>query len=197
MNDRLSKGERSAVLSVAHPRLVLATPGTVPDGQPEGAELIEISPAEHVEGILAGIRRRRESPPPLPPDPDRPVAIVFTSGTTGLPKGAVFGNRQLRAITAADVGERWGGGGRTLAGTSFAHLGFMTKLAGSLRTGTTTFLIHRWHAADALELTERHRFTQIGGIPTQVALMLQAPAFAHCRKCLADFREEKLRINAR
>src|SRR5436853_7374556 len=106
VNDRLSKGERSAVLSVAHPRLVLATPGTVPDGQPQGAELIEISPAEQVEGILAGIRQRRESPPPLPPDPDRPVAIVFTSGTTGLPKGAVFGNRQLQAITAADVGER-------------------------------------------------------------------------------------------
>jgi acyl-CoA synthetase (AMP-forming)/AMP-acid ligase II len=38
-------------------------------------------------------------------------------------------------------------------------------------------LIHRWHAADALELTERHRFTNIGGIPTQIALMLQAPGF--------------------
>src|SRR5205085_5876646 len=140
----------------------------------------EVDPADHADGVLAGIRRRDGSPPRLPPDPDRAVAIVFTSGTTGTPKGAVFANRQLHAITAADVGDRWGGGGRTLAGTSFAHLGFMTKLAGSLRTGTTTFLIHRWHAAEALELTERHRFTQIGGIPTQVALMLQASAFAHC-----------------
>jgi acyl-CoA synthetase (AMP-forming)/AMP-acid ligase II len=105
------------------------------------------------------------------------VAIVFTSGTTGTPKGAVFANRQLEAITAADVGDRWGGGGRTLAGTSFAHLGFMTKLPGNLRSGTTTFLIRRWHAAEALELTERLRLNHIGGIPTQVALMLQAPGF--------------------
>ena len=36
------------------------------------------------------------APPPLPDDPDRPVAIVFTSGTTGMPKGALYGNRQLR-----------------------------------------------------------------------------------------------------
>jgi acyl-CoA synthetase (AMP-forming)/AMP-acid ligase II len=177
VNDRLSKRERTAVVSVAHPRLVLATAGAVPEGPPQGAELVEVDPAEHADGILAGIRQRGETPRPLPPDSDRPVAIVFTSGTTGTPKGAVFANRQLRAITTADVGERWGGGGRTLAGTSFAHLGFMTKLAGALRSGGTTFLIHRWHAADALELTERHRFTNIGGIPTQIALMLQAPGF--------------------
>jgi acyl-CoA synthetase (AMP-forming)/AMP-acid ligase II len=177
VNDRLSERERSAVLSVAHPRLVLATPGAVPDGPPTGAELLEVQPAEHVDGVLADIRQRGESPPPLPSNPDRPVAIIFTSGTTGTPKGAVFGNRQLHAITTADVGDGWGGGGRTMAGTSFAHLGFMTKLAGALRSGGTTFLINRWHAAEALELTERHRLTNIGGIPTQIALMLQAPAF--------------------
>jgi acyl-CoA synthetase (AMP-forming)/AMP-acid ligase II len=177
VNDRLSERERSAVLSVAHPRVVLATPASVPDGLPPGADLIEIDPAEHVDDVLAGVRRHLESPPPLPPDPDRAVAIVFTSGTTGTPKGAVFANGQLAAITAADVGDRWGGGGRTLAGTSFAHLGFMTKLPGNLRTGGSTFLIRRWHAAEALELTERHRFSHIGGIPTQVALMLQAPGF--------------------
>ena len=177
VNDRLSERERSAVLSVAHPRLVLATPGAVPDGASHGAELVEVDPADHADGVLAGIRRRDGSPPRLPPDPDRPVAIVFTSGTTGTPKGAVFANRQLHAITAADVGDRWGGGGRTLAGTSFAHLGFMTKLPGNLRSGGTTYLVHRWHAAEALELTERLRLNHIGGIPTQVALMLQVPGF--------------------
>ncbi len=177
VNDRLSERERSSVLWVAHPRLVLATPGAVPDGPPQGADLLEVQPAEHVDGVLADIRQPAGSPPPLPPDLDRPVAIVFTSGTTGTPKGAVFGNRQLHAITAADVGDGWGGGGRTMAGTSFAHLGFMTKLAGALRSGGTTFLINRWHAAEALEMTERLRLTNIGGIPTQIALMLQAPGF--------------------
>jgi acyl-CoA synthetase (AMP-forming)/AMP-acid ligase II len=40
------------------------------------------------------VRRR------LPPDSERPVAIIFTSGTTGLPKGALYCNRQLAFITA-------------------------------------------------------------------------------------------------
>jgi acyl-CoA synthetase (AMP-forming)/AMP-acid ligase II len=177
VNDRLSKTERSSVLSVAHPRLVLATPETAPDSVPHGAELVEVHLAQHVDGVLTGIRQLGESPPPLSRDPDRAVAIVFTSGTTGTPKGAVFANRQLQAITGVDVGDRWGGGGRTLAGTSFAHLGFMTKLPGTLRSGGTSFLTGRWRAAEALEMTERHRLTQIAGIPTQVALMLQVPGF--------------------
>src|SRR5438034_53994 len=46
VNERLSERERASVLSVAHPRLVLATPGIVPDGLPDGAELVEINPAE-------------------------------------------------------------------------------------------------------------------------------------------------------
>src|SRR5207244_10867034 len=102
---------------------------------------------------------------------------AFTARPNGTPKGAVFANRQLEAITLVDVGDGWGGGGRTLAGTSFAHVGFMTKLPGTLRAGGTTFLIRRWRAAEALELTARHRLTTTGGIPTQVALMLQVPDF--------------------
>ena len=50
----------------------------------------------------------------LADDPDRPVAIIFTSGTTGMPKGALYCNRQLAFITQTDVGDTWGGGGRSL-----------------------------------------------------------------------------------
>lgn len=121
-----------------------------------------------------------EDPPAVPAlvdDPDRPVAIVFTSGTTGLPKGAVFANRQLEAITAIDTSGRWDSGGASLAGNSFASLGPMTKLPGNLMRGGTTHLVDRWRAHDALEMTSRHGLTSIAGIPTQVALMLRDPDF--------------------
>jgi acyl-CoA synthetase (AMP-forming)/AMP-acid ligase II len=110
-------------------------------------------------------------------DPDRDVAVVFTSGTTGDPKGAVFTWRQLEAIGQVDAGGRWGGGGRGLSSTSFAHLGYMTKLPQALRGGGTTFLMGRWSAGEALEMVERHRITGLGGIPTQVALMLSHERF--------------------
>jgi hypothetical protein len=43
----------------------------------------------------------------------------------------VYCNRQLAFITQTDVGDTWDGGGRSFTGTSFAHLGFMTKLQGN------------------------------------------------------------------
>jgi acyl-CoA synthetase (AMP-forming)/AMP-acid ligase II len=98
--------------------------------------------------------------------------VVFTSGTTGEPKGAVFCDRQLDAIAEADGGRRWGSGGRALSSTSFAHLGYMTKLPQALRGGGTTYLMGRWSAGEALDMVARHRLTTLGGIPTQVALML-------------------------
>ena len=115
--------------------------------------------------------------PPLADDPDRPVAIIFTSGTTGLPKGAVYCNRQLAFITQTDTGGAWDTGGRSFSGTSFAHLGFMTKLPGSLQRGGTTFIMERWRAGDALELLAREKMTTVAGVPTQLALMLRHPDF--------------------
>src|SRR5947209_11856774 len=56
VNQRLSEPEQRAVLDVAQPKLVVS------------------DPLPEVEGGV---------PPALPDDPDRPVAIVFTSGTTG------------------------------------------------------------------------------------------------------------------
>ena len=173
VNARLAAPEREAVLGIADPALVLATSDLAPDGY----RVFDVRPASTPSEVFAGLRRAGENPPPLPSDAHRPVAIVFTSGTTGIPKGALFCNRQLAAVTGIDVGDRWGGGGRSLAGTSLAHLGPMTKLAGSLRLGGTMFLTRRWRAADALRRIEEDRLTSLGGIPTQLALMLAEPDF--------------------
>ena len=127
--------------------------------------------------LLGELRVEGARPAPLGEDPDRPVAIVFTSGTTGLPKGAVFCDRQLDAISEADGGRRFGAGGRGLGSTSMAHLATMTKLPQSIRGGGTTFLMARWSAGDALRMVERHGITSLGGIPTQVALMLRHENF--------------------
>ncbi len=172
INDRLTTGERDAVLATARPRLVLAAPGFVPSDH----DALELEPATSVDRLLADLRGS-EIPAELSDDPERPVAIIFTSGTTGTPKGALYSNRQLTFITHNDVGDTWGGGGRNLNGASFAHLGFMTKLEGNLRRGGLTYLMTRWNARGALELMSRVRMQTAGGVPTQLALMLRQPDF--------------------
>jgi acyl-CoA synthetase (AMP-forming)/AMP-acid ligase II len=156
VNTRLSAPERETVLSIAKPKVVIDTRDAVEELRDAGGD----SRADEIDD-----------------DPDRPVAIVFTSGTTGTPKGAVFANRQLSFITSVDTGGNWGGGGATFAATSFAHLGPMTKLPGSLMRGGTTHVQARWSASEALRMIDEHRMPGIGGIPTQVALMLQHPDF--------------------
>jgi acyl-CoA synthetase (AMP-forming)/AMP-acid ligase II len=183
VNERLSPPEQAACLAVADPDLVITDDG--------GAEAIQLAMARKslsLAGVDSGAAVRdlfefrvlgadASSLPPLPEDPDRPVAIVFTSGTTGLPKGAVFCESQLDAIGETDGGRRWGAGGRGLGSTSMAHLGTMTKLPQVLRNGGTTFLMGRWSPGRALEMIERHKITTLGGIPTQVALMMRHELF--------------------
>jgi acyl-CoA synthetase (AMP-forming)/AMP-acid ligase II len=163
VNDRLALSERSAILELAGAKVVL-------DSE-------EFPPASSVDQVLRDVRVAGGVPEPIPDDPQRPVAIIFTSGTTGLPKGALYRNAQLSFITQTDVGDTWDGGGRSMSGTSFAHLGFMTKLPGSLRRGGTTFIIDRWRARAALELIAREQMTTVAGVPTQLALMLRDPIF--------------------
>ncbi len=181
VNDRLSPPERRRCLDVARPRLVLASPSLARDTEPGVVpavdDVLEVDAETAPADALAELRNGGADAEAAWPDPDRPVAIVFTSGTTGAPKGAVFSGRQLDAVGRIDAGLRWGGGGHGLSSTSFAHLGYMTKLPQTLRGGGTTFLMRRWSAGDALDMVERHRVTVLGGIPTQVALMLRHERF--------------------
>ncbi|MDD9369475.1 MAG: class I adenylate-forming enzyme family protein, partial [Acidimicrobiales bacterium] len=162
INPRLAPPEQQALVALADPAAVLAEPGELAELLADGSVLAD-----------------RDGPPPtLPDDPDRPVAIVFTSGTTGLPKGAVFAERQLAAVADADTGGAWAPPGQAgpamLASTQFAHVGFTTKLPWYLRLATRTHVLDRWRADDALRTIAEQRMPTIGGVAPQLALMVRS-----------------------
>ena len=178
INPKLVSAERATVLRAANPHLIITTEALAPADVVEPGQLALIQPADRPDSVLTDLRHPGQAPPPLPTDLDRPIAIVFTSGTTGTPKGAIFGGHQIAFITQCDVGDQWGQGGHSMAGSALAHLGPTTKLAGNLKKGGTQHLSSRpWKAADALAHIAELKIASFGGVPTQVALMLRDPTF--------------------
>jgi len=110
-------------------------------------------------------------------DPADTVAIVWTSGTTGTPKGACYSHAALAALAEADtVLSRHHD--VYLAAIPQAHVGFTTKVfAHAARATTQVVAPPRWDAATALQLLDRQRVTVAGGVPPQWRLMLDHPDF--------------------
>ncbi len=124
------------------------------------------------------LERGDDEPPDAEAAPDDPIAIVYTSGTTGLPKGATFTVSNIEAVrrieTTLEPGLENTSG---LQATPMTHMGYMTKIASHISRRAKTVLMDRWTARAALELIAAERITHIGGVPTQLALMMMDPSF--------------------
>ena len=114
---------------------------------------------------------------PLPEvDPGGPAQILYTSGTTGRPKAAVLTHRGLTnnaRLAAGAIGLR--AGDVLVNPMPYFHVagGAMITL-GLVQTLGTQVVMPRFDPALALELTEKHRGTVIGGVPTMLTALLAA-----------------------
>ncbi len=98
---------------------------------------------------------------------DDPVIIVYTSGTTGNPKGAVHSHVMLR--NAENVGRvmHIESGDRILGHMPFYHIaGTLTAILPTVLLGCTLVTMSKWDPEVALTLIERERVNFFGGIPT-------------------------------
>ncbi len=169
INPRLGAGEVGSILARTRPAVLVVDDGAADPGGPVGTVLER-------SRVTAG---GSESPLVLPSvAATDPVAVVWTSGTTGLPKGAVFDHRCLRAV-AEGTDVLSAPGDRRLSPLPFAHVGSMTRIWDEAVHGITTVITPTpWRAADAISVMEAERITVAQGVPTQWALVLADPLFA-------------------
>lgn len=112
--------------------------------------------------------------------PDDPAVILYTSGTTGHPKGAVLTHRSMIASGRGQV-ERLGTTSEDvyLCVMPLNHVGGITcSVTSALVQGSTLVLPQAFSPAGTLADIERHRVSLFAGVPTMWSLMLSHPTFA-------------------
>lgn len=173
VNPRLGAVEMASVFARIRPRVTVLDPSAA--SLPDGAVVDALVRREEVgEAVETG------GAPVTFPEVHQtdPVAIVWTSGTTGVPKGAVFDHRCLQAMVAG-AGVLSEPGDRRLSPLPFAHVGYMTRVWDELvHVITTVVLPTPWKAAEHLRLIAAERVTVGQGVPTQWSLVLAHPDLA-------------------
>jgi HIP---CoA ligase len=101
--------------------------------------------------------------------------VIFTSGTTGYPKGVVLRHgASLVTYRLANGGWQMAEGDRTLVVMPFFHcFGYKFGWMLSLMTGGTTVPMAVFDPDAALHLIEQHGITHIGGSPTMFGALLE------------------------
>ncbi|ARQ00229.1 class I adenylate-forming enzyme family protein [Pseudorhodoplanes sinuspersici] len=130
------------------------------------------------EALLAGA-----SPTPIEAliSPDDTACLLYTSGTTGIPKGAELTHRGLLLNCEAAITEMFGFSDVdvTLAPMPFFHVGGMWyHLFPSFAAGCTTIIMPQFDPQGALELMARHRVTNTHLVPTMIHTLLEQPNIA-------------------
>ena len=133
---------------------------------------------EDLLDLLDDARGRTPAVPVLAPDDV--ALLVYTSGTTGPPKGAMVTHANIVhqsafyaswfELTAADV---------ILGVAPLFHItGLIAHIALALHAGIPIVLFHRFDAAEALRLAERWHTTFTVGSITVFLALLEHPALA-------------------
>lgn len=159
------------------PSILTLEGAAVPGAPAYEAELAAASPAEPER-------------PPL--DGETPLCILYTSGTTGRPKGAVLPHRQI-VWNCINTVVSWGLTEHDVSPvfTPLFHSGglfaFMTPI---LYAGGRVILTRSFDPADSLRIIEQERCTVILGVPTLFQIWMDTPEYTR-----ADFSHVHFFVN--
>jgi long-chain acyl-CoA synthetase len=153
-----------------------------------------------LEDVIGPVKRWSALPDAAIPDvelrPDDDATILYTSGTTGRPKGALGAHRNMTSNIGAggiSAARNFLRAGEplpeadphklpqrvTLLVVPFFHAtGLSATLGPTMNSGGKIVLMRRWDAEPAMQLIEREKISSTGGVPTIAWQLIEHPARA-------------------
>jgi long-chain acyl-CoA synthetase len=134
----------------------------------------------HTFDALLGQNRHRDVPPVHRPAEDEVAVIVYTSGTTGRPKGAMLTHLNIaHSVTYYALCLRLGPDDRAVLATPGNHvIGLVGTLLTMIHVGGSAVLMRAFKARRLLELIAAERVTAVGMVPAMYHLCLLEPDFS-------------------
>jgi acyl-CoA synthetase (AMP-forming)/AMP-acid ligase II len=116
-------------------------------------------------------------PAPIAPEPDWPFNVIYSSGTTGVPKGIVQSWAMRWAHLRRAVTNGYGPQAISLCATPLYSNTTLVAALPTLALGGTLVLMRKFDAVHYLQLAEQHGATHTMLVPVQYQRLMACPAF--------------------
>jgi long-chain acyl-CoA synthetase len=179
MNPLLKSGEIDYFFTDSGAKIAFVWPDFVGEAtkgaERSGTRIVECGPLGPAEGALP-----EGEPIPVPAEraDDDDAIILYTSGTTGRPKGAelTHANIHRNAERCAHVIQQLTEDDVVMGCLPLFHVfGLVVGLNASVIAGSSLALIPRFDPERAIEVIEKERVTVMQGVPTMYAAILNHP----------------------